>query len=122
MNKTVFECSNVYKTRGMNNGDLRLVKSNTSLMCNFYTNRGIRSFNQLPSYIKITDNGIKFKTMIKKLFMQASQHFVYYPIVKIMFIYSRSTMTIIIIIVTFFFLLLLLYIFFCINTMHCNYV
>lgn len=48
MNQTVFECLNMYKTRGINNGGLRSTKPNKSLMDNFNTNRGITLFNQLP--------------------------------------------------------------------------
>jgi len=32
MNKTVFESHNKYKTRGMINGNLELIKPNTSMM------------------------------------------------------------------------------------------
>lgn len=55
MFKTVFEFHKMYKTRGVNSGNLRLIKPNTSLMGNYYTriNRGIKSFNQLPINMKI---------------------------------------------------------------------
>lgn len=65
MNKTVFESHNVYKTRGTINENLGLIKSNTSLMGNYYINRGIKIFNRLPINLKFVDNDIKFKTMLK---------------------------------------------------------
>lgn len=36
MNKTIFKSHKMYKIRGMNNGNLTLIKANTFLMGNFY--------------------------------------------------------------------------------------
>jgi len=76
MNKVDFEPYNLYKTiRGTCNGNLELFKPNTSLMGNYYINRGIKLFNHLPlKYIKLIDNDIKFKVMIKKLYTQHFQN------------------------------------------------
>lgn len=48
-NKTVYEIHNGYKIRGAYDGNLRLIKLNTTSMGNYYINRGI-----------------KFKLMLKK--------------------------------------------------------
>jgi hypothetical protein len=47
--------------------NLRLIKPNTTLMMNYYINRGIQLFNQLPSGIKLIDNNNKFKLLIKNI-------------------------------------------------------
>lgn len=64
MDKKRFEPQNMFKTRGLNNVDLKLIGRNTSLMGNFYIN------------IKLIDSDIKCKTMIKNLFMHSFHHFV----------------------------------------------
>lgn len=69
MNKKDFEFHNTYNTREANNDNL--LKLNTSLMCNYYINREIKLFNQLPDNIKLIDNDIKLKLMTKKLYMQS---------------------------------------------------
>jgi len=69
MNKSAFESNNMYKSRGMNNDNLRLIKPNTSLMSNYYINKGIKLFNQLSVNIKSINNDIKFKIMIKQLYI-----------------------------------------------------
>lgn len=69
MNKTEYEYQNTYNTRGENSGNLRLVKPNTSLMANYYINRGIKLFNHLPADIKQIYNINKFKLMIKNIYM-----------------------------------------------------
>jgi len=71
-NNVDFEHYNLYKTRGIRNGNLELFKPNTSLMGNYYINRGIKLFNQLPLNIKLIDNDIKFKVIIKKLYTYAT--------------------------------------------------
>lgn len=57
---------NMYKTRGMINGNLKIIKPNRSLTSNYYISRGIKLFNRLPINIKLIDNDITFKTIIKK--------------------------------------------------------
>lgn len=71
MSKTVFKYDNNYITRGINNGNLRLIKPNTTLMANYYINRGIRLYNQLLADIKLIIYNIKFKITIEKLFIQS---------------------------------------------------
>jgi hypothetical protein len=65
MNKTIIESYSMCKTREVNNGNLRLIKPNTSLIDNYYINKGIKLFNKLPANIKLIDNDIKFKIMVK---------------------------------------------------------
>lgn len=74
MNKVDFEPYNTYKTRGMSNGNLELFKPNTSLMGNYYINIGIKLFIRLPIDVKLIDNDVKFKVMIKKLYTQYFQN------------------------------------------------
>jgi hypothetical protein len=69
-NKTDYKYNNIYKTRGEDNGNLRLIKQNTTLMKNYYINKGIKLFNQLPTDIKQIHNKNKFKSAIKNMYMK----------------------------------------------------
>jgi len=76
MNKTVYESLNMYKTRGTINGNLNLIKHNTSLIGNYYINRGINLFYRLPINIKLIDNDVKFKKILKNMYMQSFENLV----------------------------------------------
>jgi len=54
----------MYKIRWTFNGNLELIKPNTSLMGNYYINRGIKLFNRLPI-------NIKFKTILYAIFTKS---------------------------------------------------
>lgn len=69
--KTNYEYHNIYKTRGENDGNLRLIKQNTTLMTNYYINKGIKLFNQLPTDVKQIYNINKFKLAIKNIYMRS---------------------------------------------------
>jgi hypothetical protein len=70
MNKTKYTYNNIHDTRREDSGNLRLIKSNITLMANYYTNKIIKLFNQLPSDIKQVDNINKFKLKIKNIYMR----------------------------------------------------
>lgn len=40
-------------------------------MRNYYTNKGFKVFNQLPTHIKLIERNIKFKPMVKKLYIKS---------------------------------------------------